>query len=539
MISRVATALLLGATTLGAQVAPSFSQAGSSPTALGTGGIADVELADLDGNGSPDVAVANGTWTSPNGGVDVYLQSGSGVFGSLSVGLTGTSTLVQDVDAFDVDGDGITDLVAMSGLAQDLDVWLGTGMGSFTTGPSQTVTTASYNDSYSMVPCDVDGDFDIDLITLGEVRTNNGSGTFAETQALSVGGATLFAPMAGDIDRDGDVDAVVTYSDNLGVFTNNGSGTFSTASTVTVGTGASAAVDMADIDLDGDVDAAVAQPFGFFGSPSGTGSYNVVLNNGSGGFSAQGLTLMGSVLTDNTLGIRTLDLTDINGDLYPDMTVPASDTVPAGGGNYAMTATVIVATGDGTGAFGNFTRYDGTTVTSGSVNITTRCAAVADMDQDDLPDVVYAESNFTTSPHRLREFLSTAAGGWFDAGAERMGSYGPPLFLATGSLSTTVAPTFSLNLSHAKPSSNGALFLGISRNYPPATWHLGANLVPIPLGSSAGTTLITTTGSGTYVISASGSSLPSGARIYMQYWIQDGNALGGYSVSNALVEVIP
>ncbi|MEC9158590.1 MAG: FG-GAP-like repeat-containing protein, partial [Planctomycetota bacterium] len=94
------------------------------------------------------------------------------------------------------------------------------------------------NNSYSVALGDLDGDGDIDAMVAntglsgvsGEsntVWTNDGNGLFTNSQALGNGRSTSVA--LGDLDGDGDLDAMV--ANGIGFFpntvwTNDGSGTF-------------------------------------------------------------------------------------------------------------------------------------------------------------------------------------------------------------------------------------------------------------------------------------------------------------------------
>jgi len=121
--------------------------------------------------------------------------------------------------------------------------------------------------SYSMevVLGDLDGDGDLDAIdanTLVQpnlVWTNDGNGSFTETQVLngSIGDDQSHSVALGDLDGDGDLDIMFGNNGNNTVWTNDGNGTF-TDSGQALGETLSWGVALGDLDGDGDLDAMIA-----------------------------------------------------------------------------------------------------------------------------------------------------------------------------------------------------------------------------------------------------------------------------------------
>ncbi|MCA8967993.1 MAG: VCBS repeat-containing protein, partial [Planctomycetes bacterium] len=132
------------------------------------------------------------------------------------------------------------------------------------------------------------------------VWLNNGHGSFSSNgQAL---GSRISQGVAlGDVDGDGDIDAVVANNGANEIWLNNGSGQF-TSSGQTLGSRNSQDVALADLDGDGDLDAYFA----------GYGADEVYVNDGSGVF-----TLNQSVGLNQGIGVG---LANLDNDGQPEIT---------------------------------------------------------------------------------------------------------------------------------------------------------------------------------------------------------------------------
>ena len=179
------------------------------------GGNGNVALGDLDGDGFPDAAIAG----SGSSASSVWLNDGTGNFTDSGQAIDpGTNT--QGLSLGDIDGDGDLDLL----LARYVDAgiafttWFNDGGGGFATaGP--TFAGASGENGFGIVPGDLDGDGDLDLLMVGRfaprVALNQGGvqggtiGQFAAPVGYPVGGVTNSAARLVDIDGDDDLDAVL------------------------------------------------------------------------------------------------------------------------------------------------------------------------------------------------------------------------------------------------------------------------------------------------------------------------------------------
>ena len=229
-------------------------------------------LGDVDADGDLDIVASYGGFS-----VSVCLNQGRGTFApAQSFGnLVGTRLALGDVDE-----DGDLDVVVASYQYGTMQVALNNGSGSFGT-PSVALDSPN---ALGISLGDVDGDGDLDILTANltgpRLYLNDGEGTFAEGLVLPVAGSVRDAAL-GDLDRDGDLDIAVSTNDASGaasllVLRNQGTGTFVEASPrVALGTYANR-LRLGDVDHDGDLDAVVTN--------GSSDDVAVRLNDGTGAF---------------------------------------------------------------------------------------------------------------------------------------------------------------------------------------------------------------------------------------------------------------
>jgi outer membrane protein assembly factor BamB len=321
-----------------------------------------VAIADLGGTAAPDIAVA--TLTSP--GLDLLVNDGAATFTPAPPRATVGSS-PQWVTPIDVDTDGLTDLAVPCRSADAVVVLLARPPGPppFSAAPRVTVGTAPR----AAVAADLDRDGDLDLAVGNEgsdsvslLRNDGGSFTLYRTEPVgrqpsaivaadldrdgrvdlavnSPGEATpgvsvllgsttagQFLPytlvplgtmpddlVAGDFDRDGDLDLAVCDRESSGsvrFLRNDGAGNLAALGSIAVGSKPTAVV-AADLDRDGDLDLAVAN--------DDSNDISVLFGNGAGGFVAQAaLTLVNGDSSPVSLAVG-----DFNADDAPDLAAAA------------------------------------------------------------------------------------------------------------------------------------------------------------------------------------------------------------------------
>ncbi len=188
------------------------------------------------------------------------------------------------IAAADFDGDGDVDLAIANGIANTITVLRNTGAGNFVELHSSPEFPGAQPNS--IVAADFDADGDVDLATANvssdnvQVLRNNGSGNFKPVPAgpEHVGDNPTWLAAA-DLDRDEDLDLVVTNqdSDDLSILRNKGNGNFSPETRIHDGVG-DGPRRLVIADLNGDLapDLAIVNSFG--------STVTLLRNFGSGGF---------------------------------------------------------------------------------------------------------------------------------------------------------------------------------------------------------------------------------------------------------------
>jgi hypothetical protein len=367
-------------------------------------GAQSITVADVNGDGKPDLVLANYCATtfgdcSNGASVGVLLGDGDGTF-QTAVPYSSGGVEAYSIAVADVNGDGKPDLLVLNWCADSscetgssVGVLLGNGDGTFQT--AVPYNSGGFN-APSIAVADVNGDGKPDLLVANNVVINNnsyysavnvllgnGDGTFQTAVPYNSGGNGSTSVAVADVNGDGKPDLLVTnYCDNgcqnntgvVSVLLGNGDGTFQTAVPYNSGGYDANSVSVADTNGDGKPDLLVANicTSGDDGCTNNNGIVAVLIGNGDGTFQ--------TASTYYTAGLwaYSIAVADVNGDGKPDLIVTdwCADSTCANG----LTA-VLLGNGDGTFQIP-------ATFNSGAEE--TQSVAVTDVNGDGKPDLLTA-----------------------------------------------------------------------------------------------------------------------------------------------------
>ena len=313
-----------------------------------------VSVADFDGDGVQDLAVANGS----SNNVSILLGDGSGSFAVATNFATGDSP--QSVSVGDFNGDGNQDLAVANGSSNNVSILLGTGSGSFGAATHFAVGTRPY--FVSVGDFNGDGNPDLAVANIGganvSILLGTGSGSFGVATHFAVG-LLPDCVSVGDFNEDGNQDLAVANQGGggLSILLGDGSGSF-VAATASGVPNALSSVSVGDFNGDAHQDVAIT---------IGDRGVDVLLGNGNGSFGAATSFATGS-------SPRHVSVGDFNGDGNQDLAV-ANQT----------SATVSILLGDGSGSFAAATNF--------AVGSSPFSVSVADFDADGNQDLAVANGS--------------------------------------------------------------------------------------------------------------------------------------------------
>jgi hypothetical protein len=233
-----------------------------------------IDLGDLDDDGDLDLFITSHSAATPS---KVYLNDGDAVFQDSGQEYR---SLGYRLDLADMDGDG--DLDALTEDSEATALYWNDGTGHFSPGETDLPPTS--------VGGDLDSDGDVDLFSKEEgvgyaAMLNDGAGNFSPHWSYEEPTTLLLGDMGlGDVDNDGDLDAVITNghfqstSHPALVFLNDGTGRF-TDSGHRLSAVSNAGVALGDLDDDGHLDLVLTD----YQAPN-----QIWLNDGTGRFRDSG-----------------------------------------------------------------------------------------------------------------------------------------------------------------------------------------------------------------------------------------------------------
>ncbi|MCI0586075.1 MAG: VCBS repeat-containing protein, partial [Planctomycetes bacterium] len=278
-----------------------------------------VALGDVDADGDLDALVGTSFPCGPGGCASgsnrLYLNGGTGVFtDATGTNLPALSGSTLGVALGDVDGDG--DLDAFAGQIGQKRLYLNGGTGVFTDATATSVPAlVTGTTTVALGDVDVDGDLDAVMGVTGSPQggqnrlyLNDGTGILADVTATNVPVALeeTYAVALGDVDGDGDLDALLGTEGQDQLHLNGGTGVFTdaTATNLPAVYNETYAVALGDVDGDGDLDA-------LLGNGGFLEQNRLYLNGGTGAFADVTATNLPAIAFGDTVAVA---LGDVDGD---------------------------------------------------------------------------------------------------------------------------------------------------------------------------------------------------------------------------------
>jgi hypothetical protein len=369
----------------------------TEPTNFAGGdGAISVAVADFNGDGKPDIAVANAfacDTCAERGSVGILLGNGDGTFQPpRSYDSGGSET--GGIAIADLNGDGKFDVIVANTCAAgtfcdansntgSVAVLLGNGDGTFQ--PAHAYSTGKQLSSYLALG-DFNRDGKLDVVVADgcggcglhniAVLLGNGDGTFGSPRSYELGGEPQGIAV-GDIDGDGKLDVVVGLESDSGqpngssvVLFGEGDGTFPTSRTLNP---AGTYPALADVNGDGRLDLIVATPCG--NTKCTKNGVGVLLGEGDGSFQPIQIYNSGGDLLDFVA------IGDLNRDGKPDIFVA----------DFLGKVGTLLGAGDGT--------FSPVQLSTPALGFGANAMAVGDVNGDGKPDLVvttFQLSNFSS-----------------------------------------------------------------------------------------------------------------------------------------------
>ncbi len=464
----------------------------------------EVFAGDFDGDGSEDLVVLDGSIRA----ISTYRHAGGGEFVPIAVTPVGSN--LRNAVPGDLDLDGDLDLLLAADIfgSMNLIPYLNDGSGAFVGAPAPVATSV---DARYLQMGDLDGDGDLDAVyteSFGRLLTmlGQGDGTFLAPVDLDPFAEARDLDL-GDVDGDGDLDIVTVNGGDRGLrlYRGTGTGFFIPEPAQDTGLGSNAStVTLGDFDGDGALDAAVS------GTTNGGQDKELLVMRGAGdGSFAPGSPGPFTSLTQSLIRLRAVDL-NLDG---------RADLVGLREGTFRDTPEIRYGQMDGSLGSGSY--YVGAAAAGGF--------ALTDLNQDGNDDLVV-----TRPDERALVALLHRAGGRLDRYCDQnQNSTGAAATIGWDGSRRLSGPGFTLRAAGMPVGETSVWFAGVLSGFRPlgaGTLCIGGALTRASLPGTvdaAGTTSLD--------VVAAGLPLLPGSTWFFQAWFTDpSGAAPQFSFSEAL-----
>jgi hypothetical protein len=420
-----------------------------------------IAVADFNGDGIPDLAIVNEGSDSGGSTLTILLGNGDGTFttgASTAVGFLAAALVVGDFN-----GDGIPDLAVMNYQVSTITILLGNGDGTFTAAASPSIGFMLYPQLITVGDFNGDGNLDLAVLSADDggiahafqvtIMLGRGDGTFTTGPTTSLTGGeeldlTFTSVGVADLNRDGKLDFIaasepsdVCFESNcseasLSILLGNGDGTFN-PSTIDLGPSPIylGTVVAADFNGDGIPDLAVA------GGANNVGFVDLLQGNGDGTFTSQSQLNVGAGFITDALAVG-----DFDGNGIADLALPYDYFAVSGDSSGVM---LFFGKGDGT-----FNSPPYQFPLSGVISSCCSAAALAvgDFNGDGLEDVapglvLLSQTQFDAAPPVTPIVLNGVGTHLIAASYQGDANYSASTSGTTALNLSSGAPTVSLTLS--------------------------------------------------------------------------------------------
>ncbi len=396
---------------------PTFDDAKTTATGDETYAVA---VGDVNGDGKPDVISANSVYYDNN--FTVALGNGDGTFTTKPL-TSSFNSKVAGIAIADVNGDGKPDLIVAArkdlpsaSFVSSVSVLLGNGDGTFQAQQNFDQTFSFFPETSAAVTvADMNHDGRPDIVTIVKNQSNqafvhvllgNGNGTFQNPTAFQADSNAIAVAVA-DVDGDGKPDVVTANgtSGNVSILLGTGGGALGAKTNYDASQNAGSLA-LADVNGDGRPD--IVTGSGAFGR-RGQNSVTVLLNDPAnpGQFPTKQ-----NFSTGDAYDISSVAVADFNGDGKPDIAALGKYV------DYDAYSNVTVLSGLGDGSFSPSSTFN-TAQSVSSKGFTTGQMAVADFNGDGKSDIAATNPSddslstlINTEPDFYSDTITRGFAGW-------------------------------------------------------------------------------------------------------------------------------